>query len=268
VRADLYRDYSEIEDRHWWSLGRRAIFLRILDRDLPSPPDGSPRSILDIGCGAGAMLRELERYGRAQGLDSAPEAVRLCRERGVSDVRLATPPPLPYDSGSFDLVTALDVLEHIEDDDRMVSEVSRILRPGGCFLLSVPAYRFLWGLQDEVSHHQRRYIGGEVRELLNRSGLAVRRLTYFNSLLFPIIASVRLTRRLRRTHPSVESDFDLTRPGRLNDVLARVLASERYVIDRVNLPFGVSILALAFKPGESPRQPRRYSLRRRRSVKT
>jgi SAM-dependent methyltransferase len=255
VRADLYRDYSEIEDRHWWSRGRRAIFLAILDRDLPPPLGGSPRSILDIGCGTGAMLLELERYGRAQGLESEPEAVRLCRDRGVLDVRLATPPPLPYDSASFDLVTALDVLEHIEDDDGMVSEVCRVLRPGGCFLLSVPAYRFLWGLQDEVSHHRRRYLGGEVRGLLGRSGLEVRRLTYFNSLLFPIIAAVRLTRRLRRKRPSVESDFELTRPGRLNDVLSRVLASERRLVDRISLPFGVSILAVAFRPGAAGRRP-------------
>lgn len=248
MRSGFYRDYFELEDRHWWFVGRREIFLRLLDRYLPPVNDGGPRAILDVGCGTGTMLRHLERYGSPQGVEADEEAVRLCRERGEERVRLTNPPPLPFESEQFDLVTALDVLEHVEEDRRLVGEIHRVLRPGGAVLVSVPAFRFLWGIQDEVSQHRRRYVSREVRSLLTDAGFDIRRLSYFNSLLFGPIAAVRLLRRLRPVPPRVTSDFELTRPGRLNSLLALAFASESRLIARRGLPFGVSILALAFKP--------------------
>lgn len=247
MRADFYRDYFQIEEGHWWFRGRRAIFLRLLDRYLP-PPDRGDRKVLDVGCGSGVMLRRLERYGSVTGIESEEEAVRVARTRGVDAVQLAEAPPLPFGDASFDLVTALDVLEHIDDDVEMLRETSRVLRPGGMVLLSVPAYGFLWGLQDEVAHHRRRYVAREVAERVERAELEIARVSYFNTILFAPIAVVRLLRRLRTRPSELRSDFDMTRPGRLNALLARVFASEARVIERVDLPFGVSIVGLAFKP--------------------
>jgi SAM-dependent methyltransferase len=250
VRAEFYRDYFEIEDRHWWFRGRRAIFLRLLDHYLP-PADRGERRLLDVGCGTGAMLRHLERFGSPIGIEAAEEAVRLCRARGVGAVQLAEAPPLPFEGDRFDLVTALDVIEHVDDDVEMLREVERTLRPGGMLLLSVPAYRYLWGLQDEVAHHKRRYVAREVRESVEAVGLEIARLSYFNTILFAPIAVVRLLRRVQTRPPELRSDFDMTKTGRLNEVLARIFASESRLLQRADLPFGISIVALAFKP-DSP----------------
>lgn len=240
---DFYRRYYEIEDRHWWFVGRRQIFLRLLDCYF-SAPAGRAGAVLDVGCGTGTMLGHLERYGTVRGVDASEEAVRFCHERGVAGVTQADGVPLPFEPESFDLVTALDVIEHVDRDDELLAELRRITRPGGTLLVSVPAYRFLWGLQDEVSHHKRRYTARELRERMTEAGWSLRRLSYFNTLLFPPIAAVRLARRGGKP-AKVQSDFELTKPGRLNTVLARAFSAEAPLVERMDLPFGVSVLALA-----------------------
>jgi SAM-dependent methyltransferase len=243
VREDFYSRYFEIEDRHWWFVGRREVFLRVLDAHLP-PSDGSSRRILEVGCGTGTMLGHLARYGAAEGVDASPEAVRFCRERGIDRVTEADGVPLPFEDASFDLVTALDVIEHVEGDGELLAELRRITKPGGTLLVSVPAFRFLWGPQDEISHHKRRYTAPELRTRLTGAGWSIRRLTYFNTLLFPPIAAVRVLRRDSGDKP-LRSDFEMTKPGPANELLARVFASEAGVVARRDLPFGVSILGLA-----------------------
>jgi SAM-dependent methyltransferase len=243
VERDFYSRYFEIEDRHWWFVGRREVFLRVLDRHLPPAP-GSERRILDVGCGTGTMLGHLARYGRPEGTDASAEAVRFCRERGIEHVTEANGVPLPFEEGSFDLVTALDVIEHVERDGELLAELRRIAKPGGTLLVSVPAFRFLWGPQDEISHHKRRYTAPELRGRLTAAGWSIRRLTYFNTLLFPPIAAIRVLRRDRPDRP-LRSDFEMTKPGPANALLARVFASEARLVARRDLPVGVSILGLA-----------------------
>jgi len=245
VEQGYYAEYRRIEDRHWWFRGRREILLRLLDRHFP-PGDASKR-VLDIGCGTGAMLQQLSRYGTVDGVDTDPNAVRFCRERGVAGVRRLTSQTLPWEPETFDLVTALDVIEHIDDDQAVLGEVQRVLRPGGTLLLTVPAYEVLWGPQDEISHHKRRYRAWQIRERLERAGLEPVKLSYFNSLLFPPIAAVRLLRPRRAGDRELKSDFTLTRAGRLNEILTRIFAGEAALVERWNLPFGVSIVALARK---------------------
>jgi SAM-dependent methyltransferase len=247
VDKDFYAEYFEIEDRHWWFVGRRRIFTRLLDEALAPAPAGG-RRILDFGCGTGTMLGHLARYGEAHGVDFDPEAVRFCALRGVERVQLVTEGRLPFADATFDLVTALDVLEHIDDDVAAVAEIRRVLRPGGLLLASVPAYRFLWGAQDEISHHKRRYVARELRASLTGGGLAVQRVSYFNTLLFPPIAAIRILRPYRPGSADLRSDFGMTRAGRLNEVLARLFSLEQGLVARLRLPFGVSLLALAVRP--------------------
>jgi SAM-dependent methyltransferase len=243
VEQDFYSRYFEIEDRHWWFVGRREVFLRVLDEHLLDE-DAATRRILDVGCGTGTMLGHLARYGRPEGVDASAEAVRFCRERGVEAVTHADGVPLPFDDDSFDLVTALDVIEHVSDDGELLAELRRITRPDGTLLVSVPAFQFLWGPQDEISHHKRRYRAPELAGRMTAAGWSMRRLTYFNTFLFPPIAAIRL---LRRDHPDrpLRSDFEMTKPGPANELLARVFASEAPIVARRDLPFGVSILGLA-----------------------
>lgn len=249
MNKEFYAEYYQIEDKHWWFIGRREIFLRLLDKYLP-PVNGRPRRILDVGCGTGTMLQYLAHYGDVLGIDADEEAVRFCHERGVEQVQQVTTAMLPFPAATFDLITILDVLEHIEDDRGTLRELHRVLRPGGTLLLAVPAYRFLWGPQDEISGHKRRYMAGEIRERLTTAGFRLRRRSYFNTFLFPIIAGVRVLRPYRPGSATLKSDFTMTRPGPANTLLARLFAAEAPLVARWNLPFGVSILALARKPYE------------------
>lgn len=246
MEQHYYAEYRELEDSHWWFLGRRAILRRVLADRLPPGPG---RRILDVGCGTGGMLSELARHGDVEGADADPEAVRFCRERGFGGTRLLESDTLPWEPETFDLVTAFDVLEHLDDDRAMVDEVLRVLRPGGAFFLTVPAYAALWGPQDEISHHRRRYRAGQVRALLAGTGLRLERLSYFNTLLFPPIAAVRLARRPFRTtgDEAADSDFTMNKPGRVNDLLTAVFSSEAPMVARWDLPFGVSVLGIATK---------------------
>ncbi len=194
------------------------------------------------------MVANLSRFGCAYGVDVDHEAVGYCRERGLDVVVQASGEHLPFPNESVDVATMLDVLEHIADERETLAEVTRVIRPGGHLLVSVPAYRFLWGAQDDVSMHQRRYSAGLLRQRIEDAGLVVRRLTFFNTLLFAPIAGIRLTRRLVPALRSEKSDFNFPSPGPLNRTLTRVFGLESRLVARANLPFGVSILCLAQRP--------------------
>jgi SAM-dependent methyltransferase len=242
VDTDFYAEYFEMEDRHWWFVGRRQILLRVLERELSG---NHAERILDVGCGTGTMLGHLSRFGHAAGVDAEPDAVHLCQKRGVRGVQIYDGSTLPFETEAFTLVTTLDVLEHIDDDSGMLAEIHRVLAPGGTLLITVPAFPFLWGPQDELSHHKRRYRRQELRERVESAGFELRRLSYFNMLLFPPIAAIRALRPYRPGDQELRSDFEMTKPGRVNDLLARVFAAEGPLIARANLPVGVSLLAVA-----------------------
>jgi SAM-dependent methyltransferase len=242
---DFYPAYYELEGRHWWFLGRRRLFLRLLERDFP--PAARPVEVLDFGCGTGAFLEHLERFGPVSAVDSDERAVAFCHARGRDEVQLVPPgAPLPFADDAFDLVTTLDVIEHIDDDVGALAELRRVLKPGGQALVAVPAFMFLWGKQDEVSHHRRRYTARSLRRALEAAGFAVDRTSYFNTILFAPIAAVRLGRRLLRRPGSAQSDFELG-PAALNRALGAVFGAEAGLVARRDLPFGVSLLALARK---------------------
>jgi SAM-dependent methyltransferase len=252
VKREYYAEYRQVEDVHWWFVGRRRILLQVLDRYV-GRSDAGRRQILDVGCGTGTMLTYLASYGKAQGVDIDEEAVGYCHERGLLDVRLGAAEHLPFGDDSFDLVTALDVVEHLDDDAAALREIGRVLRPGGHVLVTVPAHRFMWGDQDEVNQHKRRYVAAEVRDRMTSAGFQMERLSYINAFLFPPIAAVRLVRRLEhrlRPRISSKSDFRYPAPRPVNFLLALLFGAEAHIVRRVDIPFGVSILALAQKPVE------------------
>lgn len=242
MEESFYPKYFALEGRHWWFVGRRAIFLRLLEARAPA---ARPLEVLDFGCGTGAFLDHLERFGRVSAVDGDRNAVRFCHQRGRSEVRHLEPgAPLPFADDAFDLITTLDVIEHIEDDVAALRELRRVLRPGGRLLVAVPAFPLLWGDQDEISHHFRRYTARTLRRSLTAAGFAVEHASYFNSLLFPAIAAVRLARRALRSPRSDKTDFDVG-PRRVNRLLARLFSAEAPVVAGPGLPLGVSLLALA-----------------------
>ena len=243
MKREFYREYNQVEDVHWWFVGRRRILLSILNRYLST--SNGHRRILDVGCGTGTMLTHLAQFGDAQGVDVDLEAVGYCHDRGLQQVSQSGADRLPFEKDTFDLVTALDVVEHIDDDLGALREMRRVLKPGGLLLLTVPAYRFLWGRQDDINLHKRRYVAGELRRRLRSAGFDVQRLTYMNAILFPAIAAIRLVRHVLPEPPKLESDFAFPAPQPLNVMLSAIFGSERHVLTRFDIPFGVSIMALA-----------------------
>lgn len=241
MQQHTYSIMYEVEGSHWWFVGRRRIigsFVERICRDLGSE---RPR-ILDVGCGTGANLELLGEYGEAEGVDVSPDALAFCRARGLSRVKLGEAEKLPYEDNSFDLVTGLDVVEHLDDDVAGLSEMRRVLRPDGRALLFVPAFMFLWGVQDDVSHHRRRYTIPRLRKVVEEAGFEVERATYANISFFAPILVGRALMKVTGLRPASENNINVSA---LNGVLGRILGAESAFLRRINFPFGVSALMVA-----------------------
>ncbi len=238
--ADYYRLIARIEDTHWWFVARREILSSVL-RSLDLPHD--PR-LLDVGSGTGGNLPMLSEYGRLLAIERDRSARRVASERGVCEVLPGSlPGQVPCDSESFDVITVLDVIEHIEDDGTALEDIRRLLAPGGRLLITVPAFPFLWSHHDEVNHHFRRYTRTQLCDVLRSAGFEVVRVSYFNTWLFPLVVVIRLLGRLN-PRPVPGGDFRLP-PRLINRALRAVFSSESNVVARRSLPFGVSIFAVA-----------------------
>jgi SAM-dependent methyltransferase len=237
----LLRQHLELEERHWWFVGRRKIVLSVLDRHVSK----GPLDVLDAGCGGGATLRYLrERYGHARGLELSDEAVAYARERG-RDVTQGPIEAMPFEDESFDLALALDVIEHVPDDAAALRELYRVVRSGGSLLLTVPALMLLWSRHDEANGHYRRYTEVQLRRRVEEAGFEVAFATYFSTLLFPPVLAARTLWKVRPK--KVASDVAEV-PGPVNAALASLFAQERRLVGRVRLPVGVSALCLARRP--------------------
>lgn len=229
-----------IEDRYWWYVSRRGLARALLTAfRAPSGP------LLDLGCGTGAFLAE---WGDgAVGLDFSPEALECCHGRGLAHLVRADATQIPFRNASFASVVALDSIEHVADDEAAVSEVGRVLKPGGVFVVNVPAFKWLWGPHDVALHHCRRYTAGQVRLLLEGAGLEVRYLSYSVFLLFPAVLLVRALDKLRRGPATVR----LPEVGNVtNRALVRLMEWEARLSLRIPLPLGSSIAAVAVRKAE------------------
>lgn len=242
MESTVYAVEAQIEESHWWFKGRRRLFADTLDHAHIA----REAEVLDIGSSTGTNLRLLKSLGfsRVTGLDQSEEAIRYCAEKGLGEVRRGDACALPFPDKSFDLVLATDIIEHVEDDEQALREIARVLKPGGRVLLSVPAFPSLWGLQDRVAQHKRRYLSPVLRALVEQSGLEVRDWFYFNYLLFaPIWLSRRLIDALGiklKSEGEINTRF-------LNNVLAAIFLCDILTAPRLRPPFGVSILMVATK---------------------
>jgi ubiquinone/menaquinone biosynthesis C-methylase UbiE len=248
MNLEEYERMYRFEDKYWWFVARRRLIVRLIaDLNLPEGLE-----ILDIGCGTGAMLDELERFGRVVGADFSEEALAFCRKRGArvdKQYRLvrADARCLPFESNSFDIVSAMDIIEHIDHDKAAMAEIYRVLKPGGRLLATVPAYMYLWSEHDVALHHHRRYTAQGLRDIAQRAGFGVEHISYTVTSLLPAIALIRRLERLtkRRNH-APQADV-VPVPSIINQTLLAMMDFETQIVRRLSLPFGVTVVAVARK---------------------
>ena len=226
---------TSVEDRHWWYRERRAIIAREL-RGL-----GTPGLAIEIGAAGGGNSLVLREHGwDVLATDCHDAGVRIAQARGLDAIR-ADARDLPVDAGSYDLVVAFDVLEHIDDDHLAAREIYRVLRPGGTALIAVPCGVDLWSAFDVASGHYRRYTRDSLTVVVERAGLSIDRLWSWNVLLRP---AVKLRRR-NATEVVSEHDVGRVHPV-VNAALGLVVRAERF-LPVTSLP-GVSLMLRAHRP--------------------
>lgn len=235
----IYDRMARIDGEHWWFAARRRIVAAAIRAHAPVPPGGR---ILEVGAGTGSNLAMLRGFGRLDAIEPDAAARALASARGGIPVAGGLlPHGVALPDGAYALIVLLDVLEHIDDDTGSLRVLAAKLAPGGRLLLTVPAAPWMWSAHDVAHHHKRRYTARTLRAALAAGGFRVRHMSHFNTLLFPLIAGVRLLGKL-----TGRSGGDDALPSpRVNGTLAALFAAERHWVTRGKAPFGVSLLAIA-----------------------
>jgi len=233
-----------LEQDYFWFRGRTRLILWAFERYA-----NRCRSFLEIGCGTGSVLAAIAREHPAVavwGSEVYLEGLQFARTR-VDSVRL-----MQMDARSvpfveeFDAIGLFDVIEHIEEDQAVLGQASRALKPGGILLITVPQHRFLWSPADEHAGHVRRYARSELVHKVEQAQLRVLRCTSFVSLLFPLL----LISRIRRRGQEYDSHAEYRVPRVVNKLLEFGLSAERAAIRLgATLPFGGSLLLVARRAG-------------------
>ncbi|MBK8315429.1 MAG: class I SAM-dependent methyltransferase [Acidobacteria bacterium] len=244
MRPVNYEVMFDVEDDHWWFVGRRAIVFALIDDALQKSAAVSRRIILDIGCGTGATMDHLKRYGEVQGIDLSELPLRFSRKRGHSRVMLASATELPFADNSFDLLTALDVIEHLDDDVRGLGEIRRVLKPGAPAVIFVPAFQALWGPNDDQSGHKRRYRLEGLKSAATAAGLTIEHISYANIAMF---LPIWIGRKILQLFGREEQAENRINNPLINKLLSRIFTSEAGWLRRRSLPFGVSIVCVVRK---------------------
>ncbi len=242
MEQHTYGIMNNVEDSHWWFVGRRAILEEFLRLIIPNPKSQNSK-ILDVGCGTGANLEMLANFGESEGVDVSDDALEFCKSKGLK-VHKGLAEKLPFADESFDFVTALDVVEHLDDDIAGLKEMNRVLKKGGKTLIFVPAFMWLWGVQDDISNHRIRYTKAQIVERLKVAGFEIERATYANWTFFAPILAGRVFMKITGIKPESENNVNISA---LNGIFGKIFSSEKIWLRNFNFPFGVSIVITARK---------------------
>ncbi|MFM8820827.1 MAG: class I SAM-dependent methyltransferase [Phenylobacterium sp.] len=246
MEDSVYLEMAAVEARHWWFKGRRRILESEIGRRLPLAPPGG-RRILEVGSGTGGNLELLQTFGSVDAVEPNAMARELAARSECARLHDGgLPDQMPDFAEGFDLIAAFDVIEHVEADAASIRTLAGLLRPEGLLAVTVPAFGALWSRHDERHHHKRRYSRRDLEALFRQPGLEIVRLTYFNTLLFPVAASVRLAERAGLIE---SAGADRLPPPALNAILARVFGAEAGLLRFLSPPFGLSLLLIARKTG-------------------
>lgn len=252
MEFEEYKIMYEAEDTHWWYRGMRGAIFTMLRLDRARLRGRDP-AILDAGCGTGGMLVALRDAGfsNVEGFDFSDAAIHFCKKRGLTNVRQGSVTEIPFPDDSYDIAISCDVLNDagIPDDGAAIRDLYRVLKPGGRLFLNLPALQLLSSEHDRATSIVRRYTTAGIREKLEAAGFHVRRATYRNMLLFPVILSVRLLRREKPEDLDKPARSDIVVPAApINAFLSLVVGVERVLLSRLNLPIGSSVSVVAVKP--------------------
>lgn len=239
MREDNYDVIASFEKDNWWYCAKRDLWDKIL-----FATGRNFKHALDLGCGVGSNFEILNKYSnRVSGIDFSQKAINYCATKPYSFLKKMDATRMSFKSESFDLIICSDVLEHL-DDKKAISEISRVLRPGGLLLFSVPAHDYLWGPTDIISKHVKRYEKRDFSPLLEQ--FRIRRLSYWNSLMFlPNLAFIALSKLLKNSREG-RNTLELI-PSFLNKLIFVLLKIENSFFIRFNNPQGVSIVGIAEK---------------------
>jgi SAM-dependent methyltransferase len=247
MQPQEYAVMFRVEETHWWYKALHRLIFETLQRQVP---DWREKEILDAGCGSGLILKQLGNPAKRVGVDLAPEAIAFCRQRGLDNVYQADICALPFVDRSFDIVICSSVLYHqwVKDVAGALREMHRVLRPGGLLLLNVPALPFLHSAHDEAVMTAHRFKKKEIQRLLLENGFAIRRLTYWTTLLFPLAVMARTL-----GGSATGRDFDSVANSFTHGFFTQIMSVELRLLRKVSLPFGVALFAVARKQGAAKR---------------
>lgn len=242
--SEIYRlECSSLWKNYWWKQGRDFAAKFLLKKFLKP---NKKNKILDAGCGLGETSKKFAVFGQVTGIDSAPEAIKLAKKNGLKKAKVMDLTNLSFPENSFEAVTAFDVLEHIENDQQAIRETFRVLKNKGIFLLTVPAYNWLWSEHDEALGHKRRYTKRQIEKKLKKSGFAVFKSSYIISSFLLPIALFRFWRKISKQEKVPKTSY-VVLPDFLNFFLAQILKLEGILVQAINLPFGVSLICVVRK---------------------
>lgn len=248
MNPEVYEEFNELEDKHWWFRARRRYLAKLLDVLGLSR---SRLSVCEIGSGTGGNLKMLTRFYEVDAVEMNDVARTHIASKAISGVNNVLPGYLPDNislSTRYDAVFVLDVIEHVEHDQQALAKIGDFLNDEGWLVATVPAYQWLWSAHDEVNQHKRRYTKSEFVRLVESAGFEVHYQSYFNTILFPLAAISRLVQSLRKTDEDDKLDASLKMPHKIiNYLFYQIFSFERFVAGKVNIPFGLSIAVVAKK---------------------
>lgn len=240
VDPAAYIEMADVESRHWWFTGRRAILTSTIEQ-LKLPRE---TRILEIGCGTGGNLDMLAGFGTVSAfeMDTGAHAIASLKTSGTCDIRLGyCPDHIPFKEERFDLICMFDVLEHIQEDTETLTAVRSLLSENGRLLVTVPAYPWMYGVHDRFLHHKRRYSARELQQKITASGFRSKRMSYFNTILFPLAAIVRAKERLSGSSTSTGGNIP---PRVINTLFSGLFCAEKGWLKYFNFPFGLSLICV------------------------
>ena len=243
MEKNEYALMFSIEDTYWWYKALRDIVFRYIGKESRVKNDVT---ILDAGCGTGGLLAKLGKY-ETYGFDFSEEAIKFCEKRGLDNVVFGSVLGIPFNDKMFDIAISMDVLSHanVGDENLAFNEISRVLKPDGIMILNLPAYQWLRSSHDRSTHTERRYTVSALKKTVEKAGFSIEKITYRNTLLFPVSALVRLFKNVFNRE-DVESDLGHVNPV-INKVLLWIMLFENKLLKNMNMPFGLSVFCVARK---------------------